>query len=240
MKRLILTACALLGGIALAADLHLAGDSTLAPRSEKDHIKSWGDALRPFLKDGNAIHNYAISGTSTVTFRKAWDTKLIGNVKEGDFVIIQFGHNDCWHTEKRHEKPGVPDRFCTPDEYKANLRKYIADVRAKKATPILMSPTPQRQFNKDGVWTGVTRHHKPYFDKLPEIAREDKVDFLDMTAFGGDVLKAMGVEATKELFLFKYNGKDNVHPVEAGAKLLSKLFLEHARAQKLPVAELFK
>ncbi len=235
----ILVALALVGFTAGAATLHLAGDSTLCPRKAPDTKRSWGDALCPRLKDGHAIVNYAVSGTSTVTFRKVWEAKLLGQIKPGDFVIIQFGHNDCWHTEKRYAKPGEPDRFCTPDEYKANIKRFIAEVRARQATPIVLSPTPQRNFSKEGVFTGVTKRHKPYFDQLPALAAEEKVDYLDMTAIGNAVVAALGPDASKELFYTKYSDKDNVHPIESGARILAELFLVEARARKLAVAELF-
>jgi len=236
LSGLVLLACA-----AGAADIHFAGDSTLAPRAPDSKVKSWGDTLRPRLADGCAIHNYAISGTSTVTFRDTWEKKLLGKIKEGDFVFIQFGHNDPWHTEKKHAKPGVPDRFCTPEDYEANIRRFIAEVKAKKGVPVLLSPTPQRAFDaKTGAWNGVGARHKPYFDRLPGIAASEKVDFVDMTAFGGAVVKALGAEPSKELFAIKYGGNDNVHPSESGARILAELFLVEVRSRKLPVAACFR
>lgn len=240
MKRIPFLACTLIGGLAFAADLHLAGDSTLETRDATCGIQSWGEKLRPRLKDGNTIRNCAISGTSTVTFRKTWETELIGNVKEGDYVLIQFGHNDCWHSDLKALKPGELDRFCTPEQYKDNLKAYVDEVRAKRATPILLSPTPQRAFNEKGEWAGASKQHKPYFDKLAELAREEQVDFLDMTTFGGTVLSAMGRDASKELFFVRFDGKDNVHPAESGARLFAELFLVNARMRKLSVADLFK
>lgn len=225
---------------AFGADIHFAGDSTLAPRAVDSQPQSWGEKLRSRLSDGCQIHNYAISGTSTVTFQSTWNSKLIGKVKEGDFVFIQFGHNDPWHTEPKYAKPGVPDRFCTPDQYEANLRKFIADVRAKKGIPILLSPTPSRKFSQDGVWEGPGARHQPYFDRLPIIAQSEKVDFIDMNTFVGAVVKTLGVEASKELYVVKYNGKDNTHPSESGARMLAELFLVNVRSRKLPVAACFK
>lgn len=223
-----------------AATLHLAGDSTLAPRKESESARSWGEALRPHLKDGNEIINCAFGGASTVTFRKVWEEKLLGKIKPGDFVLIQFGHNDCWHTEKRYERPGVPDRFCTPDEYKSNIKRFIAEVRERNAIPVLLSPTPQRRFSKDGAFEGISGRHKPYFEKLPELAAEEKIDFLDMTTVGTNVITALGAESTKELFMCKVNGKDNVHPIASGARLFAELFLIMARTKGLSVANLFK
>ena len=241
LPRLLSSSLLLLATSATAADIHFAGDSTLAPRAPDSKIKSWGDTLRPRLADGCAIHNYAISGTSTVTFRSTWEKNLIGKVKAGDFVFIQFGHNDPWHTEKKHAKPGVPDRFCTPDEYEANIRRFIAEVKAKEGVPVLLSPTPQRAFDaKTGAWNGVGARHKAYFDRLPGIAASEKIDFVDMTAFGGAVVKALGAEPSKELFAIKYGGNDNVHPSESGARILAELFLVEVRARKLSVAACFR
>lgn len=241
MNKLLFAFC-LAAGSAFAVDLHLAGDSTLAPRKPEANIASWGDALRPFLKEGNAIRNYAVSGTSTVTFRPIWDKSLIGKVKEGDFVIIQFGHNDPWHTEKKYMKPGGLDRFCTPEQYHDNLTKFIDEVKAKKAIPVLMTPTPTWHFDKKtGEWTGVRKNHQPYFAQVPVVAKETGVCFVDMTDFGNKALMKEGAEKCKAYFgMYFDGGKDDVHPSKAGAKLLADLFLKHVRERKLPVAELFR
>ena len=96
---------------------------------------------------------------------------------------------------------------------------------------------PEYTLGGRGGWSDETA---AYFEKLAELAREEKVDFLDMTAFGGAVLGAMGREASKELFFAKFDGKDNVHPSESGARIFAELFLVNARIRKLSVAGLFK
>lgn len=240
-RRILLALLPLAVMSACGADIHLAGDSTLAPRSSESRIKSWGDLLRPRLAVGCQMHNYAVSGTSTVTFRSIWEQKLLGQVKEGDYVFIQFGHNDPWHTEKQYEKPDVPDRFCTPEQYESNLRRFIAEVRDRKGVPVLFSPTPSRHFDsKTGEWTGPGARHLAYFDRLPKIAASENVDFVDLTNLGGAVLKALGPEMTKSLFMIGYDGKDNTHPTEGGARIFGELVLADVRARKLAAASCFR
>ena len=121
----------------LAADIFFAGDSTLHSRryldtreypAEERCLGSWCDELEHFLKPGVRIVNPAYSGTSTKSFRDEgrW-AKLLKQVKPGDFVYIQFGHND----QKKD-----PRRYAAADgAYKENLRRFAEEVRAKGGKP---------------------------------------------------------------------------------------------------------
>lgn len=217
-----------------AVTLHLAGDSTMALRNIETPLRSWGEVLRGRIKPQHQIVNYGVGGTSTVTFRKVWEERVLGSIREGDFVIIQFGHNDPWP----HREPGGPDRFCTPETYMANLRQFIREVKERKATAMLLSPTPQRRFTNDGKLY-VLEKYDSYFPLLPKLAAEEKIDFMDMTAIGGAVVNALGPQLSKELFAIKYNGKDVTHPIESGARIFAELFLAHVRANKMKIADLF-
>ena len=212
----------------------------MAARKPDSRVQSWGEVLRLHVKKGVSIHNCGKSGTSTETFRKIWENDLIGKVKEGDFVIIQFGHNDQWPTEKRFLDQGEPERFCTPAQYGRNIRRYIAEVRACKATPILLSTTPVRDFSgKDGRFMEITERKRPYMEMLSRIAEEDNVDFVDMLKIGNRVIAALGPERSKQLYICAFEGSDNVHPNECGARIFAELFLAEIRSRKLSVAGLF-
>lgn len=228
-----------IAGVAPATTLHLAGDSTLAWRAETDPSGSWGEALRPALRDGVRLVNYAISGTSTVTFRPQWEKKLLPQVQPGDFVIIQFGHNDPWHTTKDRIAKGETDRYCPVADYRANLTRYVREAQAKGARVLVMTPTPQRAFFKGQEWMPSARH-QPYFAAIPEVAAETGAEFLDMTAFGGEKVKAMGVEGSRSVYRVNVNNKgDDVHPNKVGARMLAGLFLEEVRNRKLAIGHLF-
>jgi len=225
---------------ASAVELHIAGDSTLHPRAADCNIQSWGDKLAPRLKTGNKLTNYAISGTSTVTFRKRWETDLLPAVKEGDFVIIQFGHNDQWHTEAKYAKPDVPDRFCTPAEFRTNITRMVREVKARKATPVILSTTPLGVEEKTGKFQGLSERKRPYMEALPEVAKAEQVDYLDMLHEAGRIFEAFGIERSRQLYGMAFGGTDNVHPSEIGAQVLAQYFLATVRMRKLSVAGLFK
>lgn len=237
---LLIAASPVANGADHMVTLHLAGDSTMAVRKAEDKVQSWGEMLRSRAGRNVMIRNYGKGGTSTVTFRKIWDASLIGNVKKGDFVVIQFGHNDFLPTEKRFRDQGEPERFCTPEQYCQNIRRYIADVRAREAFPVLMSTSPVRDFSgKDGEFVEMTERKRPYMDLLARIAQEEKVDFVDMRAIGNRVVKALGPERSKQLYICAFGGEDNVHPNECGARIFAELFLMEIRSRKLPIADLF-
>ena len=220
--------------------LHLAGDSTLAWRRPDESSGSWGEALRSKLCPSARICNYAIAGRSTVTFRPQWETNLIGRVKDGDYVLIQFGHNDPWHSPKKLVDREGCDRYCTVEAFRTNLTRYVREARAKGAKVLLLTPTPQRAFFSGTEWKP-SKNHLPYFAVIPEVARETGADFIDMTARGGEIVKAMGVEGSRSFYRVNTNGKpDDIHPNKTGAKRLADLFLDEVKSRGLSVRELFR
>ena len=219
--------------------LHLAGDSTLAWRRPDESGGSWGEALRSKLCSSARIRNYAIAGRSTVTFRPQWETNLIGRVKKGDHVLIQFGHNDPWHSPKKLLDSEGCDRYCTVETFRANLTRYVREAQAKGAKVLLLTPTPQRAFFGGTEWK-LSKKHLPYFAVIPEVAKETGAEFIDMTALGSEAVKAMGVEGSRSLYRDNADGKpDDIHPNKAGAKRLADLFLDEVRHRGLSVGELF-
>ena len=127
------------------ATLYFAGDSTLDDhRGDESTYGSWGSSLRPFLGEGCAIVNYGRCGRSTSSFfREGWWDKIVESLAPGDFVVIQFGHND-----QKLDKPNV----ATPiPQYRENLRRMAADARAKGATPVFATPIVRLTYGKDGL-----------------------------------------------------------------------------------------
>ena len=130
--------------------LLLAGDSTLDDygRRPRPPYASWGTELEKSMKPGCKVNNFAKSGASTKSFIEAgyW-AKLVAAIKPGDYVGIQFGHND----QKCNTKFYLEKRFAPPDGlFKDNVRRFVSDIRAKGAKPILMSPIVRGTFGKDG------------------------------------------------------------------------------------------
>ncbi|MDR1698822.1 MAG: rhamnogalacturonan acetylesterase [Prevotellaceae bacterium] len=206
--------------------IFLAGDSTMADKPLNScPERGWGMVLPSFFNDNVVIENHARNGRSTRTFisEGRWDY-LLSRVGAGDYVVIQFGHND-----QSKEKT---DRYTSPEDYKKNLEKFVADVRAKSAIPILCTPVVRRKFDEKGNFVD---QHGIYPNLVRQVAREQNVYLIDMHHTSMDLVIEKGVEGSKELFLhvdagecpkFPDGKEDNTHFRDAGAMAMAWLFVE--------------
>jgi lysophospholipase L1-like esterase len=224
-------------GLAVAhppVTVHLAGDSTMAAkRPEKRPETGWGEALQQHFDSSRVrVVNHAMNGRSTRTFIEEgrWQA-LVDSLKKGDWVLIQFGHNDG-------SKDKV-DRYTPPDDYKRNLARFVADVRAKRANPVLMTPVRRRKFDATGALVDT---HGEYPDLVRQVAREQRVPLLDLHAATARLLSEHGVDSSRALFLQLPPGahanypagiEDNTHFSPLGAELVARLVVEEMRARKL-------
>jgi len=204
---------------------HLAGDSTMSvKRAEKRPETGWGEFLAEQFPRGTVIvENRAMNGRSTRTFLSEgrWDA-LLESTKPGDIVLIQFGHND-----QSIEKP---DRYTPPADYARNLGRFVADVRAKHATPVLLTPVAQRRFDGEGR---LAPSHGGYPDLVRALAVREGVALIDMERRSAAVLQEAGVEGSKALFLWLAPGdsvnypqgvQDNTHFSPKGAARMAREF----------------
>ena len=221
--------------------VYLAGDSTMAQKlSEKRPETGWGEALQKFFpEDKVRVENHAQNGRSTRTFiaEKRWQA-IIAKLRKGDYVFIQFGHND--------ESKDKVDRYTPPPDYRRNLIDFIRDVRAKQATPVLLTPVMRRRFDKDGKFFDT---HGEYPDIVRAVAGETRVVLLDMHRQSEEVIKRYGVEGSKKLFLQLAPGEnpnypngieDNTHFSPLGADIMAGLAVAAIREQKLGLAKYLK
>ena len=229
MKRLLFLALVWLS--ASSFTIHLMGDSTMA---EKDLQKAgaergWGMMFQNFL-DPSAVTvvNYAQNGRSTKSFIDLglWD-KVHAAVREGDYVFIQFGHNDS--------KADDPARYAAPwGAYQDNLRRFVDGVREKGGTPVLLTPVARRWFKEGGLDRNC---HGDYPAAMTAVAREKGVTLLDITTPTLDWIEALGDEASKAYFMISTGKNDNTHLVPAGARKVTEIVCEAIRAQLPAVAE---
>lgn len=208
------------------------GDSTMAIKSVKNLPETgWGMPFKIFFDSSVSIENHARNGQSTGSFIKEDLWKPVAeNMKSGDYVFIQFGHND-----EVKEKIG---RYTTPGEYTANLTRFISEARLKNATPILLTPVSRRNFvNGKQVET-----HEAYSKLVRKVAADLKVPFIDLDVKSQELYQQLGEEPSKLLFLhLKPNehpnypdGKtDNTHFSELGARLVAQLVLAEMRKLNL-------
>jgi len=221
--------------------IYLAGDSTMAGKlPEKRPETGWGEALQKYFKEDEVrVENHAQNGRSTRTFiaEKCWRA-IIDKLKKGDYVFIQFGHND-------QSKEKV-DRYTSADDFRRNLTNFIADVRAKHAIPLLLTPVMRRRFDKDGNFYDT---HGEYPDIARAVAAENKVALIDMHRQSETVIKQYGVAGSKALFLqlapaenpnYPNGIEDNTHFSPLGADTMARLVVAAIREQHLALAKHLK
>jgi lysophospholipase L1-like esterase len=221
--------------------IYLAGDSTMAQKlPEKRPETGWGEALGHFFRENAVrIDNRAKNGRSTRTFisEGLWQG-IIDSLQKADFVFIQFGHND--------ESKEKTDRYTPPVDYRANLIRFVNEVRAKKATPVLLTPVMRRRFDDKGVFFDT---HGEYPDIVRAVAREYRVPLIDMHRKSESVLKRYGAEPSRKLFLQLKPGEnpnyangieDNTHFSPEGAQVMAGLVVDGIRELHLPLAKFLK
>jgi lysophospholipase L1-like esterase len=236
MKTIIALSVAAISLAASAANIVLIGDSTLAPRSDAVKLGSWGDSLKPLLAPGNGIVNRSVGGRTVRTTKPGW-AKSLDLISKGDFVIIQFGINDA------NKKKLVEEA-----EFKKTIAEFADDVIAKGATPIICSPVSNAGYGKAGKADDpfkLTASRRTYGDYAKALAAEKKLAYVDMTALTAAELAKIGKDKALALYTGETMRKgkpafDTTHPSKAGAKRFAELFIADVKAQKLPVAELFK
>lgn len=202
------------------------GDSTMADKPDiaGNPERGWGMVFPSFFNDNVVVENHARNGRSTKTFiaEGRWNFAL-GRMGKGDYVFIQFGHNDEVETKKSY----------TPqDQYEANLRRMVRDVLDKGAHPILCTSVARRKF--DSVGNPVDTH-PVYPEIMKKVAKDMNVPLIDMKAKSTEVLKKYGIEGSKHLYMNVEPGKwkslpagrqDDTHFQDAGAMEMAKLAVE--------------
>lgn len=210
----------------------LAGDSTM---QDVDHSRSldwgWGQVLPCYFDDTIEIINFARGGRSTRSFTEEgrWD-KLIAEAGSGDYVFIQFGHNDAAENK--------PERYTPVNQYREYLVKFVTESREKGATPILVTPVTRRKF-KDGKLIG---GHGDYTVAVKEIAKDMNVLMIDLEAKSMDLVTSFGEEKSKEIYMHLEPGvyelapegkTDNTHFSRYGAYKMAGLIVGGINELKL-------
>jgi len=210
--------------------IYLAGDSTMAEKlPEKRPETGWGEKLQAhFDPTAVRIENHAKNGRSTRTFLEEgrWDA-ILKKLKPDDYVFIQFGHNDA-SVEKS-------DRYAPPAMYRNNLIRFVAEVRNKKAHPVLFTPVARRRIDDTGQ---LVDGHGEYPGIVREVAKTFAVPLIDMHRSSTAVLQRYGTEDSKKLFLILPPGanpnypngiNDNTHFSPLGAEEMTKAAVDELK-----------
>jgi lysophospholipase L1-like esterase len=214
--------------------IHLAGDSTMAdkPTDPPNPEHGWGQLLPEFFSDPTMIVNHAANGRSTRSFitEGRWQA-LVDALRAGDWVVIQFAHND----EKIFPDAG--------GEFQDNLRRFVADVRAKQANPILATPCARRSFDDTGRLVDT---HGDYPDAVRTVAAEAGVPLLELNRLTSALEEGHGPEGSKRLHLWISPGayqrqpdgyQDDTHYSAYGADRVALLAVQEIIRLDLSLAD---
>lgn len=226
--------------------IFMIGDSTMANKKLEggNPERGWGMVLPGFFSEEVRIDNHAVNGRSSKSFitEGRWD-RVISQVKKGDYVFIQFGHNDEKEDPSRHTDPGTT--------FDANLRRFVNETRAKGGIPVLFNSIVRRNFirpfdnaiGKDVRKTpgeealpqeGDTLYdtHGAYLESPRRVARELGVTFIDMNRITHELVQGLGPEKSKKLFMWvapntvpvlPKGREDNTHLNVYGARVVAGL-----------------
>ncbi len=221
-----------------APQIFLIGDSTMADKPLADNPeRGWGQLLPIFFDKSVSIKNHAVNGRSTKSFidEGRWNT-VLSQLKKDDWVFIQFGHND--------EKKEDPTRYAAPQTgYKNNLTRFVNDVRAKGANPILLTPVMRRRFDAQGKFFDT---HEDYPAVVRSLAKDLKVPLIDLHRTTQTLIEDHGIEGSKQIFLHIAAGAykslpegkiDDTHFSEYGAKKVAGLVVANLRSTFSPLAQ---
>jgi lysophospholipase L1-like esterase len=214
----------------------LIGDSTMSVKDVRTYPEhGWGMPFVYFFDSTVTVDNRAQNGRSTRTFmdENRW-TPVVTALQEGDYVFVQFGHNDEVKTKKS---------YTTEEQFKANLVKYITDTRSKKANPVLLTPVARRNFDSTGRIVGT---HEVYAQIVRDVAKENKVPLIDLDKEAQALYQQWGVDKSKLLFNhlapdehpnYPKGKEDNTHFNELGARMIAQIVLKNIRSLQLELSE---
>lgn len=230
------------------------GDSTMANKKleGENPERGWGQMLSRYFTNDITIDNHAVNGRSSKSFidEGRWDV-VLSKIQKGDYVFIQFGHNDEKDDPKRHTDPGTT--------FDANLKKFVEETRAKGGIPVLFNSIVRRNFGKadgnavadaikqDDIRTGIDTNvqqknveeglelidtHGEYLNSPRNVANDLNVVFIDMNSLTHKLIEGMGPEKSKELFVWVKpqtipalpdGREDNTHLNVYGASVVAEM-----------------
>ncbi|MCD6498052.1 MAG: rhamnogalacturonan acetylesterase [Deltaproteobacteria bacterium] len=211
----------------------LVGDSTVAPNS------GWGDSLQRYIIDQATVYNRGRSGRSSKSYYEEDDNywsehpdAVLNHLVAGDYVLIQFGHNDEKEEEYRHTDPGTAPEY--QGTFRDYLELYIVETRARGATPILITPVSRMVFDTDGSHR---RTHGNYPAATIKVAEDKAVVVLDLELRSHEIFDTLGQDQTMALYS---DGVDRTHFPADKAWRVAKMVIDLLRESSSPLAAYIK
>ena len=219
--------------------IYTIGDSTMADKKPEVYPETgWCQVIAEYFDESVTVKNHAVNGRSTKSFigEGRWES-ILDSLKPGDYVFIQFGHND----QKKYDST----RYATPfGTYSGNLKKFIIESREKGAAPVLFTPIVRRKFGGNGKLVDT---HGDYPKAMRQVADELEAPLIDLQRITEEWVNSLGDEPSKEMYLWTRPGgkylegrKDNTHLSEEGAKQVARFALQECEKQNLDISEKLK
>ena len=230
----------LLGGaFPPAPRVFLIGDSTMADKPLTGNPeRGWGQVFPLFLKEGIAVENHARNGRSTKSFlREGRWAAVREKLQPGDYVLIQFGHNDAKKDDTTRYAEARTD-------YRANLLTFVRETRARGAMPVLITPVVRRRFDAQGKFFDV---HGEYPGVVRELGEQEQVQVIDLQRKSMELVERLGELESKTLFLHVPPGihsalgkgkTDDTHFCWRGAAAMAGLVANEIRSQGRALSDL--
>jgi lysophospholipase L1-like esterase len=199
--------------------LFLMGDSTVCDQP-REPFNSWGQMITRFFKPVIAVSNQAESGETYAgalgagRFKKIW-----GDMKSGDYLFVQFGHNDM--------KSTAPDAL---QRYTDDVRMVVDETRKRGGIPVLITSVSRRTFDAGGK---ITNSFRGYPDAVRLVAREKTVPLIDLQTMGAAFYESMGDAASHTAFA---TPKENTHHSDYGSYEIAQCVVQSIKDLKLPLA----
>lgn len=219
--------------------IYLIGDSTVCTQPvSQAPVTGWGTPFASFFDSLVTVENHARGGRSTRTFieEQRWHT-VANAIKPGDYVIMQFGHND------EAKEAIYRERYTSPEDYRQNLEKFITETRARQAIPILVTPVSRMKFDKNGK---AEETHVAYSKVVKELGLAKKVPVIDLDTRSRQLYDSFGPEYARLLFndspagttpQFPAGIRDNTHFSEYGARKIAGLALDEMKRLDLDLLQ---
>jgi len=182
----------------------------------------WGEKINAFFQDNVVVRNYAVNGYATLNFRTdGYWNKLLDQIHPGDYVMIQFGHND--------QKQENPKGYSAPEVFRQRLEDFATEVRARHGHPILITSVTRWSFEKDGTLADTLAD---YTAQTRAAAEETGVPLIDLSTRSREKIQSLGVAGSEKYYLHLSPGEspnypngvaDNTHLSDEGACMMASL-----------------
>jgi lysophospholipase L1-like esterase len=202
--------------------VYLMGDSTMCDQSGEP-FNSWGQSITNWFRPGIAVSNQAESGDSLPGSVGSRLTKMTSTMKKGDYLFVQFGHNDM----KSASEP--------PARYEQYLTQVVNAVRAHNGTPVIVTPVSRKSFGADGKITdSFVANGGSYVAAAKDAAKINNAAMIDLNGLSAKFYEALGRADAPKAFA---NPNESTHHSDYGSYEISKCMIQGIIDAKLPLAD---